>query len=267
MNALKVMLKCYQMRVKASFQNRVDAWLCTIGVFFREATSIMVIYFTLIKFDYINGWNIEEMMFLFSLLFLTYSIVVVLFADLRNFSYFVNMGKFDRIMLTPRGLLIQLISNNSDVVASLGHGLLGIVLFIMSANKVGITWNIEVIVYYVAAVAGGVLLQGGIFIIISCFAFRFIETESLREVFYWNVRRFAGYPISIYHKAIQMLMIYVVPFAFVNYFPAQFLLRKADMAAYPIVYLYIAPLVGVVVYLIAYIFWRYSVKYYTSTGN
>lgn len=26
---------------------------------------------------------------------------------------------------------------------------------------------------------------------------------------------------------------YVMPFAFVNYFPAQFLLRKSDMAEYP----------------------------------
>ena len=48
-------------------------------------------------------------------------------------------------------------------------------------------------------------------------------------------------------------MIYFVPFAFVNYFPA--------------LYMYIMPAIGVVMYTGAYIFWRFSVKYYKSTGN
>ena len=62
-------------------------------------------------------------------------------------------------------------------------------------------------------------------------------------------------------------MIYVVPFAFVNYFPAQYLLRKADMVQYTEIFMYLTPVVGVVMYLLAYGFWRFSVKYYKSSGN
>lgn len=69
------------------------------------------------------------------------------------------------------------------------------------------------------------------------------------------------------NKLIQTIMIYVVPFAFVNYFPAQYLLRKPDMAQYPAIYMYMAPVVGVILYCIAYVFWRISVKRYQSTGN
>ena len=69
------------------------------------------------------------------------------------------------------------------------------------------------------------------------------------------------------NKLIQTIMIYVVPFAFVNYFPAQYLLRKPDMAQYPAIYMYLAPIVGVIVYGAAYIFWSISVKRYQSTGN
>ena len=117
------------------------------------------------------------------------------------------------------------------------------------------------------AIIGGVLIQGGLFIFFSALSFYFVETGSLREIFYWNTRKFAGYPISIYNKLIQFLMIYLVPFAFVNYFPAQYLLRKEDMAAYPEIYMYLAPLVGFVIYVLAYAFWRISLRRYTSTGN
>ena len=267
MGEMRIAMQSLKMSIRGRLQYRVDALVATLAVFVRESANIIVIYLALLKFDKINGWNIDEMLFLFSILFLTYAIVVALFADLRDFSSMIREGRFDRLMIRPRGLLFQLILNNADVLATAGHGTLGILLFVISAGRVGIEWNAITIIYYVSAIIGGVLIQGGIFIFFSALSFYFVETGSIREIFYWNMRKFAGYPISIYSKVIQIVMIYVVPFAFVNYFPAQYLLRKEDMALYPEVYMYMAPLVGIVIYLLAYGFWRVSVKRYSSTGN
>ena len=267
MNEMRIAFQSLKMSIRGRLQYRVDSLVATLAVFVRESANIIVIYLALLKFDKINGWNIDEMLFLFSILFLTYAIVVALFADLRDFSSMIREGRFDRLMIRPRGLLFQLILNNADVLATAGHGTLGVLLFVISAGRVGIEWNMVTILYYVSAIIGGVLIQGGIFIFFSALSFYFVETHSIREIFYWNVRKFAGYPISIYSKVIQLLMIYVVPFAFVNYFPAQYLLRKEDMAQYPEIFMYMAPVVGVAIYLLAYGFWRVSVKRYTSTGN
>lgn len=267
MGELRIALQSLKMSILARLQYRADSIVAALAVFLREATGIIVIYLALMKFDCINEWNVDEMLFLFSLLFITYSIIVVLFADLRDFSCMIREGRFDRLMVRPRGLLFQLISNNADVIAACGHGMLGLVLFVVSAGRVGIHWDFLTVIYYITTVVGGVLIQGGMFIIFSSLSFYFVETNSIRDIFYWNMRRFAGYPISIYNKLIQVIMIYVVPFAFVNYFPAQYLLRKPDMKEYPEIYLYIAPVVGIVIYMAAYAFWRISVKHYKSTGN
>jgi len=253
--------------VKSWFQYKVDAVLRSLAVFLRESTGIIVIYFSLLKFDSLNGWNMHEMLFLFSLLFLTYGILIIFFTGLRDFWRTVRSGNFDRFILRPRGLLFQLILCDADWFAAIGHGGLGILLFILSAGKVGIVWNAQIIVYYLFAVIGGVLIQGAIFLFLATLNIYLIETGSLKELLYFNGRKFAGYPISIFHKGIQIFMIYVVPFAFVNYFPAQYLLRKEDMAMYPEIYMYLTPVVGVVLYLVVYVFWRYSIKHYKSTGN
>ena len=266
MGEIKIALQSLKMSILTRMQYRIDSIVATLAVFVRESTNIIVIYLALLKFDKINGWNVNEMLFLFSILFLTYAFVVSLFADLRDFSCMIREGRFDRLLVRPRGLLFQLILNNADLMASAGHGTLGVLLFLISANRVGITWDFSTILYYIGAIIGGVLIQGGMFILFSALSFYFVETNSIREIFYWNMRKFAGYPISIYNKLIQGLMIYVVPFAFVNYFPAQYLLRKEDMANYNEMYMYIAPAVGVVIYLAAYGFWRISVKRYKSTG-
>ncbi len=253
--------------LKARLSYKLDAFVASLAVFIREATGIIVIYLTLLKFDTINGWNIYEMLFLFSLLFITYGILIVFFMALRDFGDWIKHGDFDRVMLRPRGLLVQLLSGAADWLAAMGHGTLGILLFILSANKVGIEWNIQTIFYYICTIIGGVLIQGALFLFFSSICFYVVESNSLREIFYWNVRKFAGYPISIFNKFIQTILIFVIPFAFVNYFPAQFLLRKEDMSAYPEVFMYIAPLVGLVMYIISYGFWRFSLRFYKSTGN
>lgn len=252
---------------KAWFQYRVDAFMKSLAVFLREATGIIVIYFTLLKFDRINGWNTYEMMFLYSFLFLTYGIMIIFFTGLRDFGETVRKGDFDRFILRPRGLLFQIIFVNADWFAALGHGSLGIVLFVITAGKIGVVWRVKTIIYFMLVIFGGVLIQGAIFLFMATLSFYLIETNSLKELVYYNTKKFAGYPISIYHKAVQFLLIYIIPFAFVNYFPAQYILGKSDMAIYPNVFLYLTPVVGVIMYLLAYLFWRYSIRFYKSSGN
>lgn len=253
--------------MKSWFQYSVDAVLRSLAVFIREAVGIVVIYFSMLKFDTLNGWNIHELMFLFSLLFLTYGILILFFTGMRDFWKTVRDGGFDRFILRPRGLLFQLIFSNADWFAAIGHGGLGIVLFVISAGKVGIVWNVGTVIYYILAVIGGVLIQGAMFVFVAALNIYLLQTDSLVTLFYWDMRKFAGYPISIFHRAIQFCMIYVVPFAFVNYFPSQYLLRKEDMAGYPAIYMYLTPVLGVGMYLAAYGFWRYSIRFYKSTGN
>lgn len=163
--------------------------------------------------------------------------------------------------------MFQLIFVDADWFAAIGHGGLGLVLFIFTAGRVGIHWDAATVLYYMLAVAGGVLIQGAIFLFLATLNIYLLETGSLKEVFYWNARKFAGYPVSIFHKAVQVFMIYVVPFAFVNYFPSQYLLRKPDMQQFPEIFLYLTPFVGVGMYLLAYLFWRYSLRHYKSSGN
>lgn len=253
--------------MKAWFQYRVDAVLRSLAVFLRESTGIIVIYFALLKFDSLNGWSMYEMFFLFSLLFLTYGIMIIFFTGLRDFGRTVRDGTFDRFLLRPRGLLFQVIFVNADWFAAIGHGGLGLTLFLISAGKVGVRWTPGSALYYLLAVVGGVLIQGAIFLLLATLNIYLLEIGSLKELFYWNMRKFAGYPVSIFAKPVQVLLIYVVPFAFVNYFPSQFLLRKDDMQAYPEVFLYLTPVVGAVMWGAAYLFWRYSIRFYKSSGN
>lgn len=252
---------------KSWFQYKVDAVLRSFAVFFREATGIFVIYLTLQSFDSINGWNFYELLFLFSILFVTYGILILFCTGLRDFSKLVYSGELDRFLLRPRGILMQVMASNADMFAAVGHGGLGITLFLICANKVGIHWTLGNIVYYVVVIISGVVIQASIFLLISCSSFWFIKIDELMDMMYYNTRKFAGYPISIYNNFIQKILMFGVPFAFVNYFPAQYFLRKDDLKQYWNGYIYLSPVIAIIMFIIIFFIWKRSLKRYSSVGN
>jgi ABC-2 type transport system permease protein len=218
------------MLTKTRMQYKLDAFLCCIAVFVRESAGIVGVFLVLQTFNNIGGWNMQELFFLFSIIFLTYSFLVFLFSGIRDFSNIVNNGEFDKYLLRPRSVLLQIISANSDYFAAIGHGTLGLVLFIISANSIGTDWSFANILYLIITIIGGVLIQASIWLLFSCSSFFLIKTDSLKDFLYWNTRKFAGYPLSVFPGFIQKLLMFVIPFAFVNYFPAQYFLHKPDLA-------------------------------------
>ena len=94
--------------------------------------------------------------------------------------------------------MYQVISARVDYCATLGHGAVGVILFMKTYNAVGINWDWQKVTYYIAALIGGAIIQVSLFMVSSCFSFWTIKTINLRNLIFFNSRRFAGYPISFY---------------------------------------------------------------------
>ncbi|MDB5054465.1 MAG: hypothetical protein JWM44_2515 [Bacilli bacterium] len=264
---LIIFLKYSKISLKTTLEYKFDRSLIVFAIFCREMTSVIVMFLILTRFLHIKGWELNELFFLYSFLFLSYSLFVFLFAGVRDFDGMVHSGEFDRFLTRPLGLLFQIIASRVDYPATLGHGIVGALLFLNTAFSVGIDWNLTNIIYYIVALLGGAIIQASIFMLSSCFSFWTVKTENIRNLIFFNSRRIAGYPISFYPGFIQKLLIFVVPFAFVNYFPAQFYLRKDDLHSFWDGYLYLTPVVGIVMFILVYMVWKQGVKNYSSTGN
>lgn len=264
---LKILFMFFKMNLKSMLEYKFDRFFIALAIFVREMVSIVIMFLILTRFVTIGGWTMNEMFFLYSFLFLSYSIFVFFFTGIRDFDDMVWQGTLDRYLIRPLGLMFQVVSARVDFAATIGHGAVGILLFLFTYNSVGIVWDFKTITYYISALIGGAIIQAALFMISSCFSFWTIRTVNLRNLIFFNCRRFAGYPISFYPAFVQTLLIFVVPFAFVSYFPAQYFLRKPDMAAFWGGFLYLTPLVGVIMFALVYLFWRAGLKRYSSAGN
>lgn len=256
-----------KLSLKSTLEYKFDRTFITIAIVCREMISVAIMYLILLRFVHIKGWQYNEIFFLYSFLFLSYSLFVLFFAGLRDFDGMVYSGEFDRFLLRPLGLMYQIIASKVDFSAALGHGIVGVILFVNTAFSVGINWNLRNTIYYIVVLFSGAVIQASIFMFSSCFSFWTVKTENIRNMLFFNSRRFSGYPISFYPGIIQKLLIFVIPFAFVNYFPSQYFLRKADMSSFWGGYLYLTPAVGAVMFVLVYFFWRKGIRNYSSTGS
>ena len=77
-----------------------------------------------------------------------------------------------------------------------------------------------------------------------------------------SISEFALYPIMIYPKFIGFLLTWILPYAFVSFYPANYFLHKG-LAIYSL----FSPLVAVILWIIALKVWKFGLKNYTSTGS
>ena len=117
-----------------------------------------------------------------------------------------------------------------------------------------------------AAILGAALIQAAILVVVGTMSFWLVKntaTYSLLNCF----NNFLDYPITIYSKSIQAFLTFVIPVAFVNYYPAHYFLDKTgDNLFFPALQ-YGTPVVGIVLFLLAYQFWKIGVNKYESTGS
>ncbi|MDQ2663344.1 MAG: ABC-2 family transporter protein, partial [Candidatus Eremiobacteraeota bacterium] len=124
------------------------------------------------------------------------------------------------------------------------------------------------LVFVPLVVVGGALIDLGISLAVATISFWFIRVDTLRWVVMSLEQEFTRYPISIYTRGVRLILTFVLPFAFMNYFPATYFLHKAETALYlaPQVGL-LTPAIGLAWLALSYVFWRFGLQHYQGTGS
>ena len=103
---------------------------------------------------------------------------------------------------------------------------------------------------------------------VATLAFWVIRLDTLRWVVMSLENDFTRFPLSMYNRAVRIILGYVFPFAFMNYFPATVLLHKtADAAQFNPALGWMAPLVAAIWAAGSVAFWRVGLNRYQGTGS
>ena len=130
-----------------------------------------------------------------------------------------------------------------------------------------VQWTpLRVAVAVVAPIAGAVVLSA-IWVAANCVSFWLVDGREVANSVTYGSDFATSYPITVYGPWLRRIMCFVVPGAFVAYFPALALLGRPDPLGLPDALRYCSPLVALVAVGVAALIWRTGVRRYQGTGS
>lgn len=247
--------------LKKMLEYRVD---CLVGMISQLAFQVIELIFIWIIFqntDNIAGWSFEHLLLLYGVMMLAVSITDLLFDSTYDIGKrLIRKGKFDTILLRPVHPLISVLGE-SQTATALGYLVLSIILIVGTLFKLQIPITVVLVIkilYF--GILGGFII-GGIQTIFSIAGFwTYKSNEVVWSVF--QMHKLAEYPIEIYNKLIRILITFLLPFAFVSYYPTLEYLKGEQTHL-----IYIMPLITIIIWVIAVKVWNWALGRYRSTGN
>ncbi len=248
-------------RFKVLMEYRANFLIGASSTVFLQAAGLLAIWAVMRQVPEINGWSFDELLLVYGLLTLAKSLNHMFADNLWTLgNSYIRTGAFDRFLVRPIDPLFHLLADRF-CHDGIGNLLVGLALVLKATITLGIVPSPANVLYLALAVLSGGAIFIALNLITAASAFWLVESIPVtRSVF--EMHEFAKFPLSIYPRAIGILLTWLVPYGFASFYPASHLLGR-DMGALAWLGMPLAALL----LLVAYRFWGFGLRHYASTGS
>ena len=258
---MKVYLKQMGLHLKSLLEYKasfITSFFSQIIVFFSYYFIILALF---TKFDNIKGFTLYEVLLCFAVIQFGFAFNESFARGLDHFDELIIKGDFDRILLKPKNILLQVCSYEADYtkVSRLLQSLIVLVIALINLN---ISWTIPKIITLLLMLLSAIAVFFSIFLLAASYCFITVQGLEVRNVFTAGGKHMAQYPIGVFKKGFVYFFTFVIPYAFVNYYPLLYFLGRTNnplcMLSPLLVFVYLIP---------CFIIFHKGTKRYASVGS
>ena len=258
---MKLYFQYLKIHFKALLQYKASFILSFVSQFFVFFSYYFVILSLFDKFSNIKGFTLYEVLLTFSVIQFGYAFNECFARGIDQFDRLIIEGRFDQILLRPRNVFLQTMAQEIDYV-KLSRLLQAIVVLIISLCNLDISWNILRVICLILMLLSAIAVFLGLFILAASYCFITVQGLEVRNVFTDGGKHMAQYPIGVFKKGFVLFFTFIIPYAFVNYYPLLYFIGKNNNPIYAF-----TPLI-VILYLIpCFLVFKAGMKKYASTGS
>ena len=257
---MKLYIKTLKMHIKSTLEYKASfiiSFISQILVFFSYYFIILSLFS---KFGNIKGFTLYEVLLCFSIIQFGYAFCEKFARGIDQFDKLIIKGDFDRLLIRPQNILIQVLCYDLDLV-KISRLIQAIIVFVIALVNLNIDWTILKVVALILMILSSIVIFFGIFLLAASFCFFTIQGLEVRNLFTDGGKHMAQYPIGVFNKGFIIFFTIIIPYAFVNYYPLLYVLGKSNNIFYML-----SPLI-VFIYLIpCFIIFNIGSKRYQSVG-
>lgn len=261
--------------IQARMQYRFDFFVSTVGILAGNIATMAAIWVVFLSIPSLGGYSYAQVIFLYAFALLAQSPTQILFDHLWVLRMHTNQGTFIKYYFKPLPTLFYYVSEMVDL-KGFGQLAFGIGAFVWASLHLGIEWTPLRIALLPVLLTGGSLIFVSLMVMAAAATFWVKDSFSILA-FVSGFRDQARYPMSIFNSFFQFLFTFIVPIAFIAFFPAQFYLGNAGTTAgsgnainsssVPDWTAWISPVVGAALFAVAVWVWNRGTRRWGATGS
>jgi len=243
------------MQYKASF---ALSFISQIFIFFTYYFTIIALFN---KFSNVKGFSVYEVLLTFSIIKFGFSMNEVFARGIDHFDRLIIQGEYDRILVRPRNVLLQVLGYEMDFT-KISRVIQAIIILVIALVNINIIWSFDKVLTLILMLISSCLIFFGIFLISASYCFITLEGLETRNMITDGGKHMSQYPIGIFQKGFRFVFTFIIPYAFVNYYPLMYLLNRTDNS----LFMY-SPLLIFIFLIPCFIIFKVLSKKYTSAGS
>ncbi|GAC1395771.1 MAG: ABC transporter permease [Chloroflexota bacterium] len=249
-----------QMQYKRSFVLQIVAsFLSTL----MELAEVLIFFSFVPR---IGGWRMGEVALLYAMASISFGLCDMVGAGIDAFAGMLRRGEVDRLMARPCGPFLQVLAADFQL-RRLGRVAQGVVALALAQVAAPLHWSLPKVLFFPLAIASGTVVFLAVVTVGAAACFWTVETTEIQNIVTYGGVYMSTYPLPIYRVWIRRLFTYVVPLAFVTYYPALYLLDRPDPLGLPPFCRFLSPALALAACVVAAIAWRAGLRRYTGTGS
>jgi ABC-2 type transport system permease protein len=257
--AARVVARVTRLNFSARLEYRGDFVLWIVSGMIWQS-SVMVFATVLVnRFPALAGWARGDVLLIAGMRLLSHGLYVLFFGNVSMIGYQIQEGRIEGYMLRPMPVYRQVMLYRFAANA-IGDLSIAMVLFGIAIARADVAWTAPHVLYLIAAVIGGMLLETAVQTVIAGFALHSPGTSPWGLWLDELMSTFGNYPLRILPGVAQSALTFVLPLAFVAYLPAAVLTGHTDGLDVPWAVAVCSPLIGLAAYVAAKYFWRHSLR-------
>ena len=258
---MKLYWNLFLMNLKSQMQYRMSFFMTVLGQFLTAFASFFSLAFIFERIDAVDGFTYGQMFLCFAVVVSAFSVGELFGGGLAAFSGILGDGSFDRALVRPRPVLLQILVPNFDFTR-LGLLVQAAVVLCWAVPASGVAWSVPKALALVLMIVCGAVVFFAMFLLKAACTFFTTESVQFLDIFTYGARQFGRYPFSVYGKQVLWVLTFVVPLALFQYYPLLYLVGRSSAA-----WLMLLPLAAALVLVPCLLLFRFGVKRYKSTGS
>jgi ABC-2 type transport system permease protein len=237
--------------------------LVQVAITFMDFAAIIIMFGHL---DAFGGFSLAQIALLYAMSGFALGAADLLVGNAESLGRRIRDGSFDQMLVRPVPAIAQ-VAADRFAIRRIGRIAQAGTVLTWALVAAPIDWTVARVLVLVGAMLCGAVIFCSIFVMGGAFQVFAGDAAEVANAFTYGGNTLTQYPLTIYPNELVKGVTFIVPVAFVNWYPGLYVLGVDDPFGLPSWLQFASPVAAVAFFGVAAAVWRTAIRRYRSTGS